>query len=72
MLLEAQNTPDGIPASLVEKKMKELQEKVSLTYAKIISIKFEMETLRIQNLLCIQYFVLALQYCFYSLKRSAV
>ncbi|VDD87912.1 unnamed protein product [Enterobius vermicularis] len=29
ILLEAQNSQDGIPASFVEKKMKELQEKVS-------------------------------------------
>ncbi|VDK57986.1 unnamed protein product, partial [Anisakis simplex] len=30
MLLEAQNSEDGIPASLVEKKIKEIEEKVSI------------------------------------------
>lgn len=28
MLIEAQSSEDGIPTSLVEKKMKEIQEKV--------------------------------------------
>lgn len=29
MLLEAQNSEDGIPASMVEKKIREIEEKVS-------------------------------------------